>query len=263
MLQLRIMSSVFFGVSTMSALVVRYIQRRNVFQAKSAIFSGISDLRKEYSRQGLIEGDIPLEPFSLFKTWFKEACEANVLEPNAMCLSTCTDNKPSARYVLLKDFDENGFVWYTNYNSRKSNELKENPNACLTFWYGDLERQIRIEGTVYKVSDEESTNYFNSRPRGSQIGAWSSSQSQPIISRQALDTQEATTKAKFDDESTTIPRPEHWGGFRLKPHSIEFWKGRASRMHDRLLYELNNHDDTKIEKSMSNSNNWRRTRLQP
>ena len=189
-------STVIFGASTVSALVIRYLQRRNVYQLKSSITNGVSDLRKEYSRQGLIEEEVPLDPFTLFKTWFNEACEANVLEPNAMCLSTCTDNKPSARYVLLKDFDENGFVWYTNYESKKSNELVENPNACLTFWYGDLERQIRIEGTVCKVSDEESTKYFNSRPRGSQIGAWSSSQSRPIASRQALELQQETTKTR-------------------------------------------------------------------
>ena len=255
MLRIPLISSLFY---TINALV--HVQLRKFRTQSSTIAFGISDLRKEYSKRGLIEQDLPMEPFTLFKTWFKEACDSNILEPNAMCLSTCVDNKPSARIVLLKDFDENGFVWYTNYQSRKSMELEKNPYASLTFWYGDLERSIRIEGEVQKVSIEESTKYFHSRPRGSQIGAWSSSQSQPIANREVLDAQEVATKAKFQD-SEIIPLPLHWGGFRLKPNKIEFWKGRESRMHDRILFELcDKYDDNNI---LSNVNNWKRSRLQP
>ena len=198
--------------------------------------ASVKDLRKEYSRKGIDVEDMPTDPYSAFKVWFQEACDANVIEPNAMCLSTCKDNMPTARYVLLKGHDERGYVWYTNYNSRKSADLLENPRAALTFWWGDLERSIRIEGTVEKVSEEESTAYFQSRPRGSQIGAWTSNQSSDIGSREDLVTQEEDIIAKFEGMDT-IPKPSHWGGFRLVPSRIEFWKGRESRLHDRIVYE--------------------------
>lgn len=197
---------------------------------------GVSDLRKEYSRQGIDVADMPLDPYDTFKVWFEEACDAKVIEPNAMCLSTCKDNVPTARYVLLKNHDERGYVWYTNYNSRKSGDLLENPRAALTFWWGDLERSIRIEGRVEKVSEEESTAYFQSRPRGSQIGAWTSNQSSEIGSREELAKQEEDVIARFD-KMEKIPKPPHWGGFRLVPSRIEFWKGRESRLHDRIIYE--------------------------
>lgn len=198
----------------------------------------VADLRKEYSRQGLEDSDPNLQagPFALFTSWLNDACAAKVMEPNAMCLSTCVNNVPSARFVLLKGYDRRGFVWYTNYNSRKSWELEQNPNACITFWWGDLERSVRIEGKVEKVSAEESDSYFQSRPRGSQLGAWTSNQSSDIPSRFDLEEQEKKIIAELGDKAT-IPRPPHWGGFRLVPKRIEFWKGRESRLHDRLVFE--------------------------
>lgn len=195
-----------------------------------------ADLRVSYSKQGLDDACLSNDPHVMFRAWFDEACAAKVVEPNAMCLSTCSGNKPSARYVLLKGYDERGFVWYTNYDSRKSAELAENPNAALTFWWGDLERSVRIEGRVVRVSAEESDAYFHSRPRSSQLGAWSSNQSSQIESRAALEQQEVDVIKRFDGMDK-IPRPPHWGGFRLEPSRIEFWKGRESRLHDRIVFE--------------------------
>jgi pyridoxamine 5'-phosphate oxidase len=222
--------------------------------APSSTSPAVADLRKEYSRQGLVEDEFIIEqgPFNLFQAWLNEAIAAKVIEPNAMCLSTCDEhNRPSGRYVLLKGFDKNGFVWYTNYQSRKGNQLSVNPFASLTFWWGDLERSVRIEGTVEKVSDTESDAYFQSRPRSSQIGAWSSHQSQAINSRRELEEQEKAIVKKFEGVNP-VPRPPHWGGFRLIPNRIEFWKGRESRLHDRLVFERE--DATSA---------WKLTRLQP
>lgn len=212
--------------------------------------NNIKDLRKEYSKQGLEENNAHSDPMKQFASWFQEACNANVLEPNAMCLSTCFENKPSARMVLLKDFDSRGFVWYTNYNSRKSHELDSNKHAAITFWWGDLERSIRIEGIVERVSSEQSDSYFSSRPRGSKLGAWTSNQSSLISSREELEKQESEIKELFKNKED-IPRPEHWGGYRLIPTCIEFWKGRESRLHDRIVYKKNEH------------NEWELRRLQP
>lgn len=195
-----------------------------------------ADLRVSYSNRGIDVEMMPGDPYDAFKQWFDEACAAKVLEPNAMCLSTCKENVPTARYVLLKGHDERGYVWYTNYNSQKSRDLLENPRAALTFWWGDLERSIRIEGAVERVSEEESTTYFQSRPRGSQLGAWCSNQSSEIESREALQEQEADLQKKFEG-AEKIPKPPHWGGFRLIPTKVEFWKGRESRIHDRIVYE--------------------------
>eukprot|EP01037_Dinobryon_pediforme_P033060 gene33060-38327_t len=219
-----------------------------------ALSTVVADLRKEYTKQGLDENDpnVNAGPFALFSVWLKDACDAKVLEPNAMCLSTCLNNKPSSRYVLLKGFDKDGFVWFTNYESRKGDELAQNPNACLTFWWGDLERSVRIEGVVEKVSVEESTAYFHSRPRGSQLGAWSSNQSRVITDRAALEAQ-AQQVVQTYGQAETIPKPPHWGGFRLKPLRIEFWKGRESRLHDRLAFER---PDTTTD-------GWQLARLQP
>lgn len=212
----------------------------------------VAALRVSYSSQGIDKTDVSEDPYDLFKVWFAEACEAKVIEPNAMCLSTCKDNIPTARYVLLKAHDERGFVWYTNYNSRKSADLRANPVAAITFWWGDLERSIRIEGAVECVSAAESDAYFQSRPRGSRLGAWSSNQSSPVDTREELAKQEQDVISKFEGQED-IPRPPHWGGFRLVPTRIEFWKGRENRMHDRLVYERDSAQD-----------DWKPvTRLQP
>eukprot|EP00604_Paraphysomonas_vestita_P002727 CAMPEP_0174818694 /NCGR_PEP_ID=MMETSP1107-20130205/1529_1 /TAXON_ID=36770 /ORGANISM="Paraphysomonas vestita, Strain GFlagA" /LENGTH=218 /DNA_ID=CAMNT_0016030943 /DNA_START=187 /DNA_END=843 /DNA_ORIENTATION=+ len=218
-------------------------------------------MRKEYSKQYLEEENMPNNPTELFLLWLKEAKDAQVLEPNAMCLSTSNKhtNQPSGRMVLLKDFDERGFVWFTNYTSRKANDLYDNPLASLTFWWGDLERSVRVEGSVEKISEEESDKYHSVRPVDSQIGAWSSNQSSRIESREKLIEQENLVREKLSkeylDNGTPIPRPKHWGGYRLSPQKIEFWKGRGGRMHDRILYERKEDKDGKIE--------WTKTRLQP
>lgn len=227
--------------------------RRGAAGSTRLLATSVADLRKEYSKQGLLETDPALAqgPFVLFQKWLQDACDAKVMEPNAMCLSTCEHNIPSARFVLLKGFDDRGFVWYTNYQSRKGGELISNPNAALTFWWGDLERQVRIEGSVEQVSAEESDTYFHSRPKGSQIGAWTSNQSQKINGRESLEAQEKDIIAKFQ-ALDVIPRPPHWGGFRLIPKRIEFWKGRESRLHDRIVYERDNVNSS-----------WSTSRLQP
>jgi pyridoxamine 5'-phosphate oxidase len=216
--------------------------------------TSVADLRKEYSRKGLNENDVKViaGPFHLFSSWLQDACDAKVVEPNAMCLSTCLNNKPSSRFVLLKALDTEGFVWFTNYQSRKGEELSANPNACLTFWWGDLERSVRIEGIVEKVSEEESMIYFQSRPRGSQLGAWSSNQSRSIQDRTTLDNQGKQAEMAYG-HLEVIPKPPHWGGFRLKPLRMEFWKGRESRLHDRLVFE----------RSDTSSQTWDLSRLQP
>ena len=207
----------------------------------------------DYTKKGLVESDVVKEsnsdPNVLFSKWLQEAIDSKIIEPNAMCLATSHNNRPSARYVLLKGHDDRGFVWYTNYESRKSMELAANPYASLTFWWGDLERSVRVEGAVEKVSAKESDEYFYSRPRGSRIGAWSSNQSEEIASRDALETQEREIIAKFGSDGE-VPRPPHWGGFRLVPSRVEFWKGRSSRLHDRIVFERDGEE-------------WNIQRLQP
>ena len=197
----------------------------------------LAKMRRDYGEKSLDESQIGGGPFALFKDWLDEAVEARVTEPNAMCLSTIgADNRPKSRYVLLKGFSvEEGFVWFTNYDSRKGQELAQNPYAALTFWWGDLERSVRIEGKVSKVSAEESDEYFQKRPRGAEIGAWSSQQSQPIGSQTDLQNQYKLMSEKFENHKV-IPRPESWGGYRLVPDYIEFWKGRSSRLHDRIAF---------------------------
>ena len=196
----------------------------------------IADLRKSYELAVLIESAALADPLKQFELWLNEAIAANVPEPNAMTLATVgSDLRPSTRIVLIKGLDARGPVWFTNYQSRKSIEVAGNPNAALQFHWVEMERSVRIEGVVEKISPEESDAYYASRPIGSRIGAWASPQSDVVASRAVLEANEAEFAAKFGDNP---PRPPHWGGYRLKPDNWQFWQGRPSRLHDRLRYTL-------------------------
>jgi pyridoxamine 5'-phosphate oxidase len=194
-----------------------------------------SILRKEYTRAGLHEADMDPDPIVQFHRWFENVIDADLHEPNAMILATATrDGRPSARTVLLKGYDEHGFVFYTNYEGRKASDLEANPACALLFYWGELERQVRIEGRAVRLSGEESDAYFASRPRGSRLGAWASEQSQPVEDRSILEERVKALEAEY--EGREIPRPPFWGGYRVEPDTIEFWQGRENRLHDRLVY---------------------------
>lgn len=207
----------------------------------------VADLRKDYTLQDLNEIEVDPNPVIQFQKWFDQACSADVPEPNAMTIATVnSEGKPSARMVLLKDYDEKGFVFYTNYNSRKSQELAANPYAAIVFWWAQLERQVRITGSVEKISARESDEYFHSRPLNSRLGAWTSNQSEIISSREVLEQRLQELQEKYQD--LNIPRPSHWGGFRVIPTEIEFWQGRSSRLHDRLSYTQCDDGSWKIQR---------------
>ena len=207
-------------------------------------------LRREYRRAALKEGELDPDPIRQLERWLQEAVRARVPEPNAMALATATpDGRPSARMVLLKGLDSRGLVFYTNLESRKAQELASNPRAALLFWWPELERQVRLEGPVEPVSDEEADAYFRTRPRSSRIGAWASPQSRPLKSRIELLRRVAEALARFPVGE--VPRPPFWGGFRVRPESVEFWQGRPSRLHDRILYVR------------QEDGSWRRQRLAP
>lgn len=209
----------------------------------------LADLRKDYARGSLDETSVDADPIRQFEAWFKQALDARLPEPNTMTLATVdARGYPSARVVLIKGVDERGFVFFTNYESRKGLDLAANPHASLLFYWIELERQVRVEGTVVKTAAEESDTYFNSRPLSSRIGAWASDQSRPIESRALLEAREKSFSERFGEHP---PRPPHWGGYRLVPDTIEFWQGRPSRLHDRILY-------TRLS-----GGDWRIARLSP
>lgn len=210
----------------------------------------IADIRKVYQLKSLLEKDVDANPIKQFKSWWQQAIESKIEEPNAMTLATCdASGKPSARIVLLKEIKENGFVFFTNYLSRKGKEIEKNPFVSLLFFWKELERQVRIEGHIKKISPEESDEYFSQRPVESRIGAWSSPQSEVIANREILQKNVEEYNLKFSTQP--IPRPEYWGGYIVLPNRMEFWQGRPGRLHDRLQY------------SLSENNEWIMKRLAP
>ncbi|PID44872.1 MAG: pyridoxamine 5'-phosphate oxidase [Proteobacteria bacterium] len=218
----------------------------------------IGEIRREYMSKGLSREDLASNPVDQFELWFGQACNAEIIDPNAMTLATADANgRPSARTVLLKLFDYRGFVFFTNYGSKKARDIKQNNQVALLFSWLQLNRQIKIEGISEKISTAESLKYFSSRPRGSQLGAWCSQQSEEITSRQFLETSFAKMKEKFNQGD--VPLPGFWGGYRVKPVTMEFWQGRENRLHDRFSYSSQETDD----QTGCEPEQWRIRRLAP
>lgn len=237
-----------FSAAQMAQLGEAMQVRRGILPAPAA-GEAVAALRKDYGQDTLNEADVAADPFDQFNSWFEQALAAEVNEPNAMSVATVdADGKPTSRIVLIKQFDRRGFTWYTNYESQKGRQLAANPHAALLFFWSELERQIRIEGIVERTSAEESDKYFNSRPLKSRLAAIASAQSAPIANREALE-QHYDAVAKLAGDAP--PRPDNWGGFRLTPQRIEFWQGRRSRFHDRIVYTL------------QPDGSWKHQRLQP
>ena len=246
-----------FSPAQMEQLSTAMQQRRGLTPNQSADESApvpatgdaVAALRKDYGHATLDAADVSADPFTQFNTWFEQALAAQVNEPNAMSVATVdAEGKPTSRIVLIKQYDARGFTWYTNYDSQKGRQLAANPHAALLFFWPELERQVRIEGKVEHTSASESDTYFHSRPLKSRLAAIASTQSAPIASRAALEQNFAQTEAQYGE---TPPRPEHWGGFRLVPERIEFWQGRRSRFHDRIVY------------TRQPDGSWQTERLQP
>ena len=208
----------------------------------------LKNMRLSYEQDQLLESSINKNPFKQFRIWFDKVVDSKIVEPNAMTLATVSKSGiPSARVVLLKDFDETGFTFFTNYLSRKGKEISENPNAAILFWWKEFERQLRIEGKIEKISKQESEKYFNVRPLKSRYGALASNQSEVVESREVLEKRFTDLEKQFNDNP---PMPKNWGGYKLIPNKFEFWQGRESRLHDRIVYE-------------KTTNDWKFYRLQP
>lgn len=214
---------------------------------------GVASIRTDYTRDELLESIVASDPIVQFQQWFNDALANEVMEPNAMALATVSsDGKPASRIVLLKGFDGQGFTFFTNYDSRKGKHLMQQKDAALLFFWPELQRQVRIEGPVYKIDASQSDEYFASRPKGSQLGAWASPQSSAIPGRETLEDNINALEATYLEQEI-VPRPPHWGGFLLSPSMIEFWQGRASRLHDRIVYT----------KDSASENRWFIERLAP